>query len=51
MLWFWLAVMWLLPSVCCVLFVWFAAHPDVLTAVGGTFVGVMIALCALFILH
>lgn len=51
MLWFWLLVMWLSPSICCVLFVWLSSDPNVITAFAGAVVGLIIALGALFILH
>jgi hypothetical protein len=51
MLWFWLVIMWLSPTGTCLLFVWFSADPNLLTAASGAMTGMLVALLALFIIH
>jgi hypothetical protein len=51
MLWFWLLVMFLAPIAGCLTAVMVASAPNVLTAAAGAFIGVGVALVALFTFH
>lgn len=48
MFYVWLLIMWLAPNVGCLLFVYVAPHPDVMTALAGAVFGLAVSIMAFF---